>query len=288
MTKVSNNTTQKDNAHALALLSKSDGVDDNSNIKSSDHKSPTIIIDSLPYIDYIHPDYEAYALSLIEHEMQKNDEQTTATTRTTQLHEKCNSYQLQLPNDNNFLFNAPISQKEYKQLESRDGEPHNSNRNSSSNTFKKIIHEPQQLLSSFTSNEENKKWKDSIKELKIEIEKQRHININLQLQQIFESGQWRMYNASLEEVCNKYQAIANDKKRKIDEINALRASKQEGIHDKLMKFSGVWSDIIMKHCKLVLATDSLENDVKKRRLGLGILDDDDGKNNDDVLNGNDA
>ena len=51
---------------SLALVPKSELSEDGNNNNSS-----KVIVDSLPYIDYLHPDYEAYALSLIEHEMKK-------------------------------------------------------------------------------------------------------------------------------------------------------------------------------------------------------------------------
>ena len=105
-----------------------------------------------------------------------------------------------------FLKNAPISQNEYKQLESNNGE-----RLQDTTTFQKKIQESKTVL--------NPELKESAKILKIEIEKLRHDNINLQLQQIFESGQWRLYNTTLEEFSNRYQSIVDDKKRKIDDID---------------------------------------------------------------------
>lgn len=59
-----------------------------------------IVLDSLPYIDQVHPDYEAYALTLIEEEMQKN-----AATPTFILRRQLNtSLQIQqAPNEQNIL-----------------------------------------------------------------------------------------------------------------------------------------------------------------------------------------
>lgn len=261
---------------SLALVPKIDTADDDDTNNFNNQSPPaTVIIDSLPYIDYLHPDYEAYALSLVEHEMQKDD-----PTRT-RLHEKCS--QFQLPNDNNnstngnFLRNAPISLQEYKQLESRNGEPRTTD--TSTILFHTTISEPQGAL----SNDENA-WNESTKALKTEIEKQRHVNINLQLQQIFESGQWRMYNASLEQFSIKYQSIVANNKRKIDEINAIRASKQQGISDRLNQDNMKWADLVRKNCKLVLATDALEREVKRRRKDLGISDEDAAKDDDNLEN----
>ena len=44
--------------------------DKSNNASSSTSNSNEIMLDSLPYIDNLHPDYEAYALTLIEEEMQ--------------------------------------------------------------------------------------------------------------------------------------------------------------------------------------------------------------------------
>jgi len=206
-------------------------------------------LDSLPYIDYLHPDYETYALSLIENEMQKDD--------PTKLHTQCDRYKIRPSNDNCFLKNALVSQQEYKELESRNGEPRRDN----TALFQKIIQEPRKLGQIST---------EATSSLKIEIEKLRHDNVNLQLQQIFESGQWRLYNQSLEQFSNKYQSIVQEQKRKIDDINGVRASKQEAIYERLNKGHMKWADLVYKHCKLAMATNKLEPDVKRRRKELGI------------------
>jgi len=240
----------------LALVPKSELPEDYDN----NNNSSKVIVDSLPYIDYLHPDYEAYALSLIEHEMKKDD--------TTKIHYKCNQHELSSSTNSIFLKNAPISQNEYKQLESNNGE-----RLQDTTTFQKKIPESKTVL--------NPELKESAKILKIEIEKLRHDNINLQLQQIFESGQWRLYNTTLEEFSNRYQSIVDDKKRKIDDINAIRSSKQEAVYERLNKGHMMWADLVFKHCKLVVATNTLEVDVKKRRKELGISDKEvDGDNHD--------
>lgn len=238
---------------SLALIPKPELSEDD-----GDNNSTKVIVDSLPYVDYLHPDYEAYALSLIEHEMQTDD--------TTKLHHKCNQYQLNSSTNSDFLKNAPISQKEYKQLESNDGQGLED-----TPTFQKTIQEPKKVV--------EQELKESTKILKTEIEKLRHDNINLQLQQIFESGQWRLYNSTLEQFSNRYQSIVDEKKRKIDDINSIRSSKQEAIYERLNKGHMVWADLVFKHCKLVMATNTLESDVKKRRKDLGISDKND---NDDT------
>merc|ERR1719343_275685 len=225
-----------------------ESIDDNKQSSGKDHSSALVLkppttslevpeeaipLDSLPYIDYLHPDYEAYALSLIENEMQKDD--------TSKLHVQCDSFKIRSSKDSGFLKNAPVSQQEFKDLESRNGEPRSDN----TGLFQKTIKEPSKLDHIST---------ESTSALKTEIEKLRHDNINLQLQQIFESGQWRLYNQSLEQFSNKYQSIVQEQKRKIDEINSIRASKQEGIYERLNKGHMKWADLVYKHCKLVIAT----------------------------------
>merc|ERR1719242_2265433 len=55
---------------ATALTSYKPLADENDTAKQK-----SITLDSLPYIDNLHPDYEAYALTLIEEEMQKMEQE---------------------------------------------------------------------------------------------------------------------------------------------------------------------------------------------------------------------
>ena len=61
----------------------------------------------------------------------------------------------------------------------------------------------------------------------------------------------------------------------------MRSSKQEAVYERLNKGHMMWADLVFKHCKLVVATNTLEVDVKKRRKDLGISDKEvDGDNHD--------
>ena len=116
-------------------------------------QSNEIILDSLPYIDQIHPDYEAYALTLIEEEMEKIQPPSTSYDAN------------KTPDFKSSKKNHSINKTEYEALVARDGQPRNEK--DRVDYVKKMISAAPQDTS------DQSQWEKSMERAKIEFEYER-------------------------------------------------------------------------------------------------------------------
>ena len=156
-----------------------------------------VVLDSLPYIDQVHPDYEAYAMSLIEEEMKimKAPE---------------NIVESSVPK----FKNDSLNQLEYQQLVQRNGEPR-------SDAVDYVnIHKVNKNIHSI------KDKKNAISSLKIQLEHERIRQINLELENEFSSSIWKHHVRLLEASTKEMETKLQHQLEQVDEINAKTKPKE--------------------------------------------------------------
>ncbi len=212
-----------------------------------------IALDSLPYIDNVHPDYEAYALSLIEEEMQRMEEPTSNATQV-------NANTTPKP----FLSsNVGLNKTEYESLIQRGGQP------------RQGIDYTQQMRDKNTppSDISNpSEWGKSIERAKIELEYERLRMVNAELQTEYESSLWKIHSKSMEAFSNRVKSKLENQQLEVDKVNATRKEMQEDQGaPKLMALNARWESLIKKSQHLARAVGKLEGEVEGYRSITGVM-----------------
>jgi hypothetical protein len=222
-----------------------------------------MVLDSLPYIDEFPEEYESYALHLIEEEIKSMGEPTTSPSYVPP-----SGISLSEPPR---LLNGPLSRMEYNRLVKREGQPR-----PTSESFGWATHKQPKRSSSTSSliqqalpqppaqplwNDEHA-WKKSLQTAKIEFEKQRLRQLNLELQQYYEPDQWRLYISQLSKQEETMNRIAEQQQLLVDAINLERKDKQQGSADKLTRLSHQFNELVERNHVLNIATVELEHEIK--------------------------
>lgn len=215
-------------------------------ISSENAVRQIITFDSLPYIDYQDADYETYALSLIEHEMNSMPEPTAATGL---------GGLAALKSDDAILTNAPLLRTRYMELADlkRAGKEVSSHQS----RIPATIVEP--------SSTDNESWSVALAAAKAQLEGQRSRLLNLELQQNLDADHWKSYNQALD---NNLGVLREDLKGQriiVDRINARRKDTQEAAVPKLQNLTRKWDAMIQKRHRIASATRVLEREVKRLR-----------------------
>jgi hypothetical protein len=223
----------------------------------------TIIYDSLPYIekDLIHPDYEAYAISLIDQEMQWLPMKTSLNNPL--IHE--------IPLFGN-LEGSSINKNEYSELLERGGTVTRPNPIDFNKTHVAVM-EP--IQSSGSDETDLASWQNSLRSAKIELEYQRNRLINLELQAEFEPDLWKYHNSILEShQSHPIQKASESQRNIVDKMNAKRKYQQESeMGPKLRILERKWSELIETNQQLVTAMKLLEDEVGSLRATVGEIQD---------------
>ena len=239
-----------------------------------------LVLDSLPYIDYSHPDYEAYAASLIEEEM--------ATFRP-------HPDTVSLPHlGRNVLAEEPrfgrnrtrsgsaaggdaqphaqpppsINEREYAALVARGGAPRPGGESyvpsaPHSAELPPLVADDAPLL------------RQSIVRAKVALEHHRSRLTNLELQAEFESAAWRHGNAAVERgpVAALSDGLAVQRAR-VDEVNARRKTMQEEeAAPRLNRLGARWEELVGNNVRLSEATRLLQEEVARLREEAGEAED---------------
>jgi len=239
-----------------------------------------LVLDSLPYIDYSHPDYEAYAASLIEEEM--------ATFRP-------HPDTVSLPHlGRNVLAEEPrfgrnstrsgsaaggdaqahaqpppsINEREYAALVARGGAPRPGGESyvppvPHSADLPPLVADDAPLL------------RQSIDRAKVALEHHRSRLTNLELQAEFESAAWRHGNAAAERgpVAALSDGLAVQRAR-VDEVNARRKTMQEEeAAPRLNRLGARWEELVGNNVRLSEATRLLQEEVARLREEAGEAED---------------
>ena len=207
-----------------------------------------IILDSLPYIDNVHPDYENYALTLIEEEMQQMQSESILPVsligKNDGVHSTPESFR---SSTSGFALNK----LEYETCATRNGE----SRIGPVDYFEKMKRSsglPQDL-----SNK--KEWKNSIRCAKIEFEYERLRLVNAELQAEYESSLWKHHALLMEKMSKSIEEELEHQHLIVDKVNAKRKDMQEGhAAPKLTSLNSRWEELIRKNQHLVKAVKGIE------------------------------
>ncbi|GFH47808.1 hypothetical protein CTEN210_04284 [Chaetoceros tenuissimus] len=196
-----------------------------------------VVLDSLPYIDQVHPDYEAYAMSLIEEEMKTME----APDPPSSSEPKFNS--------------SSINHVEYQQLVERNGEAR-----SDTVDFTKI----------HTVDPKDKK--KAIHSFKIQLEHERIRQVNLELEGEFSSSIWKHHVGLLEKSTSEVETQLQQQLMQVDQINANRKESQEKrAMVELGKLGYRYEELVRKNQHLNKGIVALENEVETLRAQSGSV-----------------
>jgi len=213
---------------------------------------PIVRFDSLPYIDYQDADYEAYALSLIEHEMNSSMSEppkpTAAKSREGLL--------TALKSDDALLANAPLLRSRYMELANlkragKEVPPHKSR-------ISVPIVEP-------SSCDDREAWSVALAAAKAQLEGQRSRLLNLEVQQSLDAEHWKSYNQGLDGNLGVLRDDLKEQRMVVDRINARRKDAQEAAVPKLQNLTRKYDALIDKRHRIASATRALEREVKRLR-----------------------
>ena len=235
------------------------------------------MLDSLPYIDYSHPDYEAYAASLIEEEMSRFQPHPDT---------------LSLPHlGRNVLDEEPrfgrrtdadagngsstdggeassINQREYAALVARGGAPRPEGEayapSSTHSTDLPALGEDDGTISA-------EQLRQSIDRAKVALEHHRTRLTNLELQSEFESALWKHANAALERGAVAALSVGLTVQRaRVADVNARRKTMQEEeAAPKLNRLGARWEELVGNNMRLSEATRLLQEEVGRLRSEAG-------------------
>jgi pre-mRNA-splicing factor SPF27 len=227
---------------------------------SGETSAATVKIDALPYTDPFPEDYENYALSLIEHEMANGGvafNEIKALSHLPPFDASLGPAQL-----------GPRMRQEYDALVARGAQP----RPSSERIGLQLAQERQLFAPSDATDEDG--WKGSLNKAKVELESQRSRQLNLELQQLYEGGQWHLHVAQLQQQGEYAKEKLERQKRKVDEINAERKSMQENSADvkEMQRKTAKYHKLTHGNIRLLHATENLKNEVQQLQQGVSDMD----------------
>lgn len=276
------------NSRAL-VVHQEDGETDVA-FKSAAHPSNEIVLDALPYVEPLDPNYENYAIQLIEEELQH---ETTATgisgehpsLRTllpplaTDTNNNMEDFSSQCPQ---FGGKAPMAVAAYEAIVARKSNPDNINDNNNQQWINNNRPDPMANLNFDQVQDKTKLISDlhtSISTQKIALEHQRHRLINLELQQTFQTPQvYTHYNTTQLEgqIVHPLQQTVERQRMEVDAINATRMEEQQRARGTLDSLNRKYYELIDKNLRLGDALAGLEGEVeglKKQCVASVVVDD---------------
>jgi hypothetical protein len=262
-----------------------------------------IVLDALPYVESLDPNYENYAIQLIEEELQNietavnnndsnsgehpllqrlipslqdNDAPTAAAT----------DYSMQCPR---FGDRAPMAVAAYKALLAKkanntNGEIDDDKNSNQQHEQQWINQNPDPMATKYgnnniheiiSSHQENNNVEQqtlitdlstSITTQKIKLEHTRHQLINLELQQILQTpSTYTHYNTTMLEgqIVNPLSQAVEKQRMEVDTINATRMEEQRGYMKLLEGLNEKYYGLIDKNWRLGEAISDLEGEVER-------------------------
>ena len=205
-----------------------------------------IILDSLPYVDDIHPDYEAYALSLIEEEMESLKPRTNALDHLPNLLDERSS-------------RTEFLENELKDLEARGGQPRQD-----------LVSYTQRYKALSPDEADAKKWEAALQQAKSELEYERLRLINAELQNEYAVSIWKNQAIHLESTGERFEGLLTDQNLVVGRVNAKRKDSQEKIGGpKLQIMNAKWEELIGKNFRLMKGIDFLETGIEEMKRDGG-------------------
>mmetsp|Transcript_16888 Transcript_16888/g.21365 ORF Transcript_16888/g.21365 Transcript_16888/m.21365 type:complete len:291 (-) Transcript_16888:67-939(-) len=250
---------------------------------SNNGNQKTITLDSLPYIDNIHPDYEAYALTLIEEEMQKMDQEKDESKAVSSSSDDF-LFLRHLPNPlgtgnsadstpSSFLTKAEktslsLNKTEYEDLVARNGQPRTDKVD-----YKMKMMESSSIAKKLKSKGKKatqEEWEGAIEKAKVELEYERLRMVNAELQSEYESSLWKHHAQKLEAISSEVKEKLSKQQMAVDQINAQRQDAQtvKG-GPKLQILSQNWDEGLKRVSLLADGVEKLTNEVEGLRSITG-------------------
>ena len=230
-----------------------------------------IVLDALSYVEALDPNYEQYALSLVEAEMQQQQQQLIVDDDNT-MHPTLR----RISSDNNtdtFAKRAPLAAAAYEALVQKkrrqqhhsdaDGVVVNDTAAAAATTddddFNLTTSNNITINSSSTIHE----LQTAINQSKIQHEYQRLRYTNLELHSLFETPQkYTSYLTALEKLYTNPTAMAVEQQRLVvDGINGTRMEEQSSSMNKLLGLQMKFGGLMDKNWRLGKALESLQSEV---------------------------
>jgi Breast carcinoma amplified sequence 2 (BCAS2) len=172
-----------------------------------------VMLDSLPYVEQTHNDYEEYALALIEDEMNTNNKNNNhySSTNTTRR-------QVDVAPPPPIKFRSPLMETEYKTLINIDNDEVVGRRNNNSNSFI-----PPKIARPSSIDE----WKThAIPTAKQRFEAERIRSMILEAEKEDAVQNWKLYNKTLDSVKTSLTTALTTTCEQVEEINYQRQKLQ--------------------------------------------------------------
>ncbi|GMI35984.1 hypothetical protein TrRE_jg8027 [Triparma retinervis] len=205
-------------------------------------------LDSLPYLDPpAHPDYEAYAISLIQEEMQAMASDPTVNTSS-------DHYLKSLP--------APPSASSSALLKFELGRLAENNGTPPPSPAAPAFHPASwaQPPKNAMSND-LQAWKMAVEQIKAKLETSHSTLTNLELQSTFGQSAWLTHNKSLVKEAKMERERLEALKLQVDTINAARQSDQEALRPKAQALTRKWQELVVKNMEL----SKVNGDLKRQK-----------------------
>jgi hypothetical protein len=168
---------------------------------TKDSSSSTIILDSLPYVEFLHEDYEEYALAMIEEEMKSIKPRPLRKIPPLK-------------------FRTTILQKEYDALSSNNNNNNNNNRNSSKEGNP---YQPCKIVQPTSIDE----WKShAIPLIKSRFEAERIRSLILEVEKDEAVQNWKDYNVALDGLKSYWMKALQEQAEAVEEVNFQRQQAQ--------------------------------------------------------------
>eukprot|EP00574_Skeletonema_japonicum_P003898 CAMPEP_0201723642 /NCGR_PEP_ID=MMETSP0593-20130828/7621_1 /ASSEMBLY_ACC=CAM_ASM_000672 /TAXON_ID=267983 /ORGANISM="Skeletonema japonicum, Strain CCMP2506" /LENGTH=262 /DNA_ID=CAMNT_0048214771 /DNA_START=9 /DNA_END=794 /DNA_ORIENTATION=+ len=253
------------NSNNRALVVHRDETDIALQESKTAHPANEIVLDALPYVEPLDPNYENYAIQLIEQELQ-NDAggfsgehpslQTLlapVSSRRVAVNFGATDLSTQFPQ---FGGKAPMAVAAYEAIVARKSNPDNNNDNNANTWINNNRPDPMANQILDRVQDKTKLITDlhtSISTQKIALEHQRHRLINLELQQTFQTPQtYTYYNTTQLEsqIVNPLQQTVERQRMEVDAINATRMEEQQRAMGTLDGLSRKYYELIDKNLRL--------------------------------------
>jgi len=237
-----------------------------------------VVLDALPYVEALDPNYENFALSLIEQEMsnvQTTEEQILLNHPSLRKTNGINSH-----TSPNFGGNAPLAMAAYEQLVARK-EANGDEEEDTTTTTKKPyfeVHRPNPMSSidsttsttNISEEELISNLQTSIQTSKIQFEILRNQHMNLELNSnIQSSNNYTSYAQNLQNnYLNTTQVAVEHQRHVVDGINGSRMEEQRVAIDKLHGMNVKYDNLVDKNRRLGIAVTNLEAEVSNLKKSV--------------------
>jgi len=265
------NMNNPSNNNALVVRSEDDKP-------SSSSSTSGVVLDALPYVEALDPNYENFAISLIEEEMMSNNQSSTEEQQILNHPSLRKTSGINSNTSPNFGGNAPLAMAAYEQLVAR--KEANGDEEEDTTTTKKPYFEinrpnPMSSIDSTSTNISEEELisnlQTSIQTSKIQFETLRNQHMNLELNSnIQSSNNYTSYAQSLENnYLNTTQVAVENQRHVVDGINGSRMEEQRIAIDKLHGMNIKYDNLVDKNRRLGIAVEHLEAEVSNLKKSVG-------------------